>query len=90
MYYVDCALKLCTRGIYNIARVLPYLIPIGVIMVHFSTDIRTAVHPSDDVCKLYTEACARSMRSVQGRSKAPSHMDSESTLLFARAGKVFK
>ena len=30
--------------IYNIARVLPYLIPIGVIMVYFSTYARPCVH----------------------------------------------
>ena len=29
---------------YNIMRVLPYLIPIGVIMVHFSTYARPCVH----------------------------------------------
>ena len=32
------------KRIYNIARVLPYLIPIGVIMAHFSTYARPCVH----------------------------------------------
>ena len=48
---------------YNIACVLPYLIPTGVIMVHHGTflNIRTAVRPSDDVCKSDGEVRMRSM-----------------------------
>ena len=34
-----------TKKIYDRARVHPNLIPIGVIMVHFSTSARPCVHP---------------------------------------------
>ena len=37
-------LALALGSFYNIARVLPHLIPIGVIMVHFSTYARLCVH----------------------------------------------
>ena len=43
---------------YNIARVHPYLIPIGVIMVHFSTYARPCVHPMTCASQI-GEACAR-------------------------------
>ena len=33
------------RVIYNIARVHPNVIPIGVIMAHFSTYARPCIHP---------------------------------------------
>ena len=38
---------------------LPNLIPIDDVMVHYFLNIRRAVHPSDDVCKSDGEACAR-------------------------------
>ena len=47
----------CSLTYYNIARVLPNLIAIGVIMVSF-LNIRTAVRSSDDVCKSDGEAYA--------------------------------
>ena len=43
---------------YNIARVHPNLIPIGVIMVHFSTYARPCVHPMTCASQM-GEACAR-------------------------------
>ena len=43
---------------YNIASVHPNLIPIGVIMVHFSTYARTCVHPMTCASQI-GEACAR-------------------------------
>ena len=44
--------------IYNITRAHPNLIPIGVIMVHFSTYARPCVHPMT-FASLVKEACAR-------------------------------
>ena len=43
---------------YNIACVHPNLIPIGVIMVHFSTYARTCVHPMTCASQI-AKACAR-------------------------------
>ena len=44
--------------VYNIARVHPNLIPIGVIMVHFSTNARLCVHPMTCASQM-GEGCAR-------------------------------
>ena len=43
---------------YNIARLHPNLIPIGVTMVHFSTNARPCVHPMTCASQM-GEACAR-------------------------------
>ena len=45
------------RQLYNIARVHPNLIPIGAIMVHFSTYARPCVHPMTCASQM-GEACA--------------------------------
>ena len=49
--------KKCTKN-YNIAHVHPNLIPIGVIMVHFSTCARPCVHQMTCASQM-GEACAR-------------------------------
>ena len=50
-----------TKQVYNIACVHPNLIPIGVIMVHFSTYARPCVHPMTCASQM-GEACMRMLR----------------------------
>ena len=45
------------KSYYNIARAHPNLIPIGVIMVHFSTYTRPCVHPMTCASQM-EEPCA--------------------------------
>ena len=41
----------------QIVYVFPYLVPVGIIMVHSSTYEGLCVHKNDDVCKSDTVAC---------------------------------
>ena len=54
---IQMVTKVMFKPIYNIARVHPNLIPIGVIMVHFSTYARPCVHPMTCASQM-GEACA--------------------------------